>query len=251
MNMRTRLKLGVTSLAAAAVFFTAAAAPAQAGKAPRWVVAGNYLAAGATKAIIGTSTETTRVSVPGLMKAIFSAPNGTCKFIAGKIVGSAAEAPGTASGMVLKCTNVTVAQPAGCTVRSPGEPAGTVVYNAWKSTLVWKNSTGQSAGELISAEAAGGTLGELITEGGICPLGNNMGYPVKGEIIASVLPVAESTNTPTLNFPEPAIAKWWNNATPPEEKSITQLTVGSNNATLQSNFGISLNPVEALGVFEG
>jgi hypothetical protein len=228
---------------------------AQAGKAPDWKVGamGNWLfnEIVPVRSLTASSTEITRLNVPGLGKGgtVIESANTACTQT-GEIVGAPLETPGTKQKVAMSCTKTTVAKPGGCTVQSVGAAVGTITYNTMKSTLVWLNNAGESAGDLLSAEKAGGSLTELEVKGAGCEIAGK--YTVSGEIITPFTPVAMLTQAATQGFPEPSTGEWWNNNAPRERKGLmVQLTVGGKNATLQSSFKVTLNPVDWFGIFAG
>jgi hypothetical protein len=249
MELRRSTKLVWAALGVALVLNAAGVSAAQAGNAPRWKIEGAFLAEKATEKFTATSTETTRLNVPGVGLTIES-PNGKCT-MSGEIVGSNAFFPGFKKGVALICTGTTVkGGGAECDVTSPGKAKGEIVYKTMAGLLVWRASTGESAGDNLYAETAGGPLAEFEIKGKTCPVSPGT-FSLKGELIGSILPVAGEKTAISETFQEPAIEKWWNNATPREEKTIAQLTFAGLNATLQGSFSEGLSKGEKFGVFGG
>lgn len=241
--------LGI-ALAAMLVLSGVAAGMAHAGKAPRWKVAGAFLGETEEKNFEGKNTEWLRLEVPVKTTLLLEFPAGECKET-GKIKGSKMEMPGTKKEVVLSCTGVVVLSPAGCTVNSVGKAAGTVVTNKLKATLVWKNSTLGSTLELLSAEAAGGSIGEIEVQGGGCPAEVKGKYPIKEEVLGEVKPVTEEQNAGTVILPEPMYTEWWDNQATRVKNTITQLTVGGTTSVLRGTFSYELKPQQKFGVYEG
>ncbi len=230
-------------------------ASAGAAIAPKWSVSikgvTSWLGAGKSEVFSGQDTEAIRIVAPGLSSAEFQVPIGKCTF-GGSDIGSGAGSPGTQFNVALSCTNAKVVSPSGCTVRSPGEVAGKIVFKAMKSTLVWPASSGKAAGALFSAETAGGPLVQLQVEGSLCTIGmKNQVYNLTGEVLAKVLPVNAYSATPTLSFPEPATGEWFTNAEPRLKETVAQLELGGKSATLQTTLSMPVISNNEIGVFEG
>jgi hypothetical protein len=176
----------------------------------------------------------------------------------GRIVGSAAETPGTGKEGKLKCTGVTVMEGPTCTVSSGTEAAGTIVSNPLKATLVWLNSTGSAAGLKFQPESV-----EEFVKVKIAGRGLAGEYPVKGEGIGKLLPVATEVVAGELEFPKlgegtvncvapNTIAAHFSNASPTRVSTATiHLTFKAQIANLCGNNKVELVSGEKAGVFPG
>jgi hypothetical protein len=221
---------------------------------PKWKVAGAFLGAGASRLLTGTSTSETWLTSPLLR---VSSPNGKCSLQEGKIFGSNAGVPGTAT-VRIQCKEAVVDETPVCTAHSPGEPAGTITTNALAGELVWLNNANQAAGIRFLPEV--GNIVVEIEAVGACALAGTL-FPVTGEVISEVLPENVEAATGEWKFPPAAgttctgpILKYWTGGEAGKRVEDTlkqQLKVGKNNATLCTKFGVELNPKEKFGVFNG
>lgn len=247
------VKLAIALIGASLAINTAGVAVAQAGNAPDWKVENpaEWLGAGNNAPWASTSTEITRLRVPGLgaKGTIVEVPTGDCE-MTGQNEGAAVHTPGRQWGIVTACSKAAVSQPAGCTVASPGLGAGDLDFNNMESILVWLGSTGEAAAADLYAKEEGEPLIQLVFSGATCGVTGK--YSLSGEIITPFNPIAQIAQSMTQTFSDPAISKWWNNVEPArEEKGITQLTLGGKNATLQSVFKVTPNTVKWIGIFGG
>lgn len=235
--------LKVTGVTVLAVFALCAVAVASASaNTPRYKVAKAYLGSGVTETINGSSSSA-KLAAPKLGLNL----NSTGCTTTGKIVGSAAGSPGTNKEITLTCVGVTVEGAATCKVHSPGQAAGTVKTNLLSSELVWLASTGNAAGDRFFPTTAGGAFVEIIIES--CAAAGT--YPVKGESIGQVLPVATEATTGSLVFPTTAVTKYWTGDEPNRvEHTSGGLTLGGQAATFSSTFSVSLASGKAFGVFQ-
>lgn len=243
---RNRWGSAIVALVALTAFGAIGVCAAQADSAPKWKVNGAYLAENASRAFTGKNTEILRLNVPAA-GLTFESPAGECG-IAGKIVGSKVEQPGTSPSVVIGCNNMTLKGWPACTVKTPGLLKGEVNFNLLTGTLVWLNSTNEPAGDRLLPET-GAIVSETALEG-FCPV-KPATYAVEGPVIGQIKPVAASKTPIALEFPEPFLSEWWNNKVPRQKQISAQLTFGKLNATLQTAFSMALTTGETIGVFAG
>jgi hypothetical protein len=248
MSLKRNIKV-LSLLTALLAFFAVAAVGAQA-KAPGWTtkISGveATMTAGQERTATITNTGTVTLGFSGL--TLKSTTTGDCHSNA-KIIGTAAGAPGTATGTSLVCKNVEVTGAAGCIVNSPEQPAGTVVTVAITGTLVWlqQAQTNDETGVTFTSEAAtNGTFTSLEFSGATCPLVGQK-LPVTGSTICKVIKgVTEHTATGEFECKDnPPIETYWTNATPTRVKveGMDKLKVGAAAATFGGVFHIT--PTEA------
>jgi hypothetical protein len=246
---------------------TAVVASSASAGAPRWKVAGAFLANGATKSATADSTSPFYLNTPGL-GVLLQAPKGKCT-TTGTIVGSAALSPGTAKEGKLTCSEVTVHEAPLCSVKSTGQVAGTVVASGLKGTLVWLSKANNQAG--LKFEPSTGPTGEFTTvilSGAECALAGN--YVIKGEVTGEFLPIEKEVETGELNFPKVVstakeatekcvlsarILKHFNNTTPTTSRTETSLgvplTFKGQPTVICGSSSAHLNPKQNVGVFIG
>lgn len=247
-NLKLRTKLSAALLCGVCLVGSLGVASADAANAPRWQIEMASLGSGKTELFQGKSTEMMRLNVPGL-PAAFTSPSGQCTW-QGKIEGSLAGVPGGMKEAQLTCTGTSVEGDANCVVRSPGEAAGLIKTHLLVGTLVWTAAEEGPAGVLLSPEAIGGSIGEIEVGGLGCKLAAGK-YPVENKVIGLITPVNEERWLVTEGFQVPPPLKWWDNNTPMNEKTITQIAVAKNTATFRCSFTIFLNPLKTFKVFPG
>jgi hypothetical protein len=221
------------------IFLGASSASALAIEPPGWIVEEGMVEPGSTEATL-VSTATTKLTSTVLGVSVeFTSASGNCQLSGGMLNGTTAEAPDTITG-ALKCTSMVVEKPANCSVSSPGQAAGTVLTNALKGTLVWLESTGGQAGILIKP-SSGTELAKLVFSGSKCALAE-VESPLKKEAIAKLTPVEEEVETATASLPGTPILNWWSNAETRSKETISQLTLGTSSATLESTLALKVPP---------
>lgn len=231
-------KIKVVGLALVAVMaFSAIAASAQAAPAPRWKVAGAFLANGATKNYEGKLTGTALLEVPGLLTL-----ESTSCTASGKIVGSAAETSGKGKESVLKCSGIKVKEAPACEVAN-------VETNKMKGELGWMNESG---GENIATfEPEVGTefttvsISECALEGEYTVTGATLGTltPAETEVEEGTLAIGGADTTTTEH--------WFTPGSPRPTMSSPALVFGGRPAKFTGSFDVNLTPKEKVGVFAG
>jgi hypothetical protein len=145
---------------------------------PRWKVAGAFLGSGVEKEFTGSSI----APQPTLKGGGINLESTGCT-TTGKIVGSAAGAPGTNTSVTLTCSGVKVIGTSAtiCTVHSPGQANGTVKTNFLSSTLVYLNETSDAVVGDLFKPTTGGEFVKIEITGEECSVAGN--YAITGEII--------------------------------------------------------------------
>ncbi len=218
-------------------------------EAPRWMVGGAFLGAGAGKGFVGTNSAPLRI---GSAEAGFKliALSGECQII-GEAVGSAAAKPGTATNVVFSCVGVTDENDPEekCTIRSAGEPPGVVWSQTLVGTLVWTKAAAGAAGLRLSS--GGANFLTFLVEGKECPLKIN-GAQVTGQAIGNISQEVELEEL-EASFPGAPTLDWWNNKVPREkEAQITPLATAAGFVVLDTVFRIRLaEKGQVFGVFPG
>ncbi|MBS1845088.1 MAG: hypothetical protein JST53_11780 [Actinobacteria bacterium] len=235
-------------------FSAIAAGSAFANSAPRWKVNEAFLGNGVEESIEAVSSTETLLRVPKVVGLNLKNASGNCT-LTGKIVGSAAENPGTGKGGVYTCSGVSVEEAPVCTVNG----TGTITTKALKGTLVWLASTGQKAGFKFTPET-GTEFAKFEITGAECSVAGT--YTVSGEVIAELLP--EATNVIEGEVKLPALPKascttanrittWFNNATTRVSQTLASpLVVGANPAAICGTAkGFIPGKTKKIGVFAG
>jgi hypothetical protein len=243
---------GALVLTAMLALIAVDAGAALAGLAPRWKVNGAFAGAAVSVEAEGVSTTEALLRTPLFT---LKAAVGECK-LAGKVVGSAVETPGTFKEGTLTCANTKVegAEEAVCTVGK----AGTVTSEKLKGTLVWLEAAKERAGIDFVPEM-GAKFANIAIAGAGCKIAGT--YAVTGEIVGEWKPEAANVKEAELEFPkvpkancsaENVISSWWNNALPRVKQGVGGLVVGGGEANLCLTAKVSAKKKEdSLGVFAG
>jgi hypothetical protein len=250
-KMKRKIKaFGFALVALCAIGVVSASAAFAVEDAPRWTVAGAFLGSGVEEPFTGTSSGSVNLAVPALGVTLTST---TCT-TEGKIVGSAAEKPGTNKGVFLTCTGVTVTGGANCEVHSAGQANGTIKTNELDSILRWKEQTPSIAAlDTLTPTSGANFVGiTFVSKPGVtCALAGTT-LQVTGNVLGAFTPVGEDVTEGTLTFPTPAIKKYFTNQTPSRtEDEDSGLLLGSNPATFSGVFKLKLTSGKTVGIKAG
>jgi len=231
--MKRSLRIFGTSALLVFALCAVAAASASANT-PRWKVGGAYLGAGVEEAFSSTSgVSKLRVPARGLT-LVCKKDSGS-----GKIVGSAAGSPGTNKEVVVTFEECSVEGAPTCVVPN-------ITTKKLKSELVWLSKEGNNAGDRLLPEE--GTVFTNIVISGCAAAGT---FPVTGEALGKVEPIATEVTSGTLTFTDPAIATYWTGDKPNRvEHTNGGLKFGGTPAVFSSVDTITLNSGSVFGVFE-
>ncbi len=232
--MRFIGRSAVVALTLAVIFGIGSSSAFAANVAPGWIVNEAFIGEGETKEVSAVSTSELVLSAELFgVEFSFSAPAGDCT-LTGSIKGTAAESADTLEGS-LKCTSAVVKGPPSCKVNTSGQPTGTIVSNALKGTLVWRESTGPPTGLLVKP-VTGASLINLQVTG--CAVAGT--YPLENEAIAKFEPVEEEVVPAVLSLPEAPILNWWSNAETRAKQTINQTAIFEEEAFLKASFKFEL-----------
>jgi hypothetical protein len=242
--MDLRESTGGVAVLVAVALSALPAAGASAATAPRWKVGGSFLAAGGTKTLQGSSGTVDEQG--GGVQITYTG----CT-VNGAVVGSGTGTPGDHEATQRSCTGAKVlGSEATCSVNSPSEPAGKVVTNKLKGSLVYLAKGSSASVGLVFAPASGTELLTLEVTGGKCELAGK--YPETGEVVAKFLTPGETeVEEGELEFPEAPITSYFASKEATTATSVNGLKLKEKEAKVSTKFKVRLNPKEKFGVFPG
>lgn len=216
--------------------------------APRWVVkAGggpaSSLATSKSMKVKGSSTGNVLLVLEQAIgiTLMSNTADGDCAY-RGSVDGSTAGGPGTGREGVLTCHNVLAYSgvtnlKSSCSVRTPGQPNGTIVSSKLKSTLVWLSPTGSTEVGAVFAPETGNAFFTFELRGDACDLAQKV--TVIGSVTAGMEPI--DMDEERVVFSALSATTFWTNRMPRAADVDPGLSLGGSSVMLDGSLDLTLD----------